>query len=219
MLSSDGTVFYRPREKQAAADSKKAKFHQPEGDHLTLLTVYNSWKASSFSNSWCFDNYLQYRRLRTVSDIRKQMVGIMDRYKQDIVSCGERNFDPVRRALCAGFFRHAAKRDPQEGYKTLVEGTMVHMHPSSALFNKNPEWVIYHELVMTSKEYMREVTLVDPKWLVEMAPTFFKEADATKISKRKRKERLEPLYNRFEKPNEWRISRVQKPRRAKQTFG
>ncbi|KAJ2077558.1 DEAH-box ATP-dependent RNA helicase prp22 [Coemansia sp. RSA 988] len=219
MLSVEGTVFYRPKEKQAAADAKKAKFHQPEGDHLTLLTVYNSWKAARFSNSWCFDNFLQYRRLRSASDIRKQMVGIMDRYKQDIVSCGERNFDPVRRALCAGFFRHTAKRDPQEGYKTLVEGTPVYIHPSSALFNKNPEWVIYHGLVMTSKEYMREVTVVEARWLVEVAPTFFRVADATRISRRKRNERLEPLYNKFEKPNEWRISRVRKPRRSKQTFG
>ncbi|KAJ1720480.1 DEAH-box ATP-dependent RNA helicase prp22 [Coemansia erecta] len=220
MLSAEGSIFYRPKDKQAAADSKKAKFHQPEGDHLTLLTVYNSWKSAKFSNTWCFENYLQYRRLRTASDIRKQMVGIMDRYKQDIVSCGERNFDPVRRALCAGFFRHAAKRDPQEGYKTLIEGTPVYIHPSSALFNKNPEWVIYHELVMTSKEYMREATVVEPRWLVEVAPTFFKVADANKISRRKRNEQLQPLLNKYEGPNDWRLSRNQKrPKRAKQTFG
>ena len=49
MLSIGGSIFYRPKEKQAQADAKKAKFHQPEGDHLTLLTVYNGWKASKFS--------------------------------------------------------------------------------------------------------------------------------------------------------------------------
>ena len=38
-------IWYRPREKQATADQKKAKFFQPEGDHLSLLTVYESWKA------------------------------------------------------------------------------------------------------------------------------------------------------------------------------
>lgn len=37
-------VFYRPRDKQALADQKKAKFFQPEGDHLTLLTIYEAWK-------------------------------------------------------------------------------------------------------------------------------------------------------------------------------
>jgi len=59
----------------------------------------------------------------------------------------------VRRAICSGFFRNAAKKDPQEGYKTLIEGTPVYIHPSSALFNKNPDWLIYHELVLTTREY------------------------------------------------------------------
>ncbi|OMJ12464.1 ATP-dependent RNA helicase dhx8 [Smittium culicis] len=219
MLSIGGSIFYRPKEKQALADSKKAKFHQVEGDHLTLLAVYNSWKASQFSNSWCFENFIQNRSMRRAADIRKQILGIMDRYKQDIISCGQKNFTPVCRALCAGFFRHAAKKDPTEGYKTLVEGTPVYIHPSSALFNKNPEWVIYHELVMTTKEYMREVTSIEPKWLLEAAPTFFKVADLTKISKTKRNERLEPLYNKYEKPNEWRLSRVKKNSRISQAFG
>ncbi|GBC07721.1 hypothetical protein RclHR1_07650008 [Rhizophagus clarus] len=211
-------VFYRPKEKQAAADQKKAKFHQPEGDHLTLLTVYNAWKASKFSNAWCFENFIQGRSMKRCQDIRKQLVGIMDRYKQDIISCGK-NYNKVRRAICGGFFRHAAKKDPQEGYKTLVEGTPVYIHPSSALFNKGPEWVIYHELVLTTKEYMREVTAIEPKWLTEAAPTFFKVADANTISKRKRGEKIQPLYNKYEKPNEWRLSRVKRHQRVSQTFG
>lgn len=188
-------IFYRPKEKQAQADQKKAKFHQPEGDHLTLLTVYNGWKAANFSNPWCYENYIQARSMRRAQDIRKQLTGIMDRYRQDIVSCG-RNYAKVLKAIAAGFFRHAAKKDPQEGYKTLVEGTPVYIHPSSALFNRQPEWVIYHELVMTTKEYMRECVAIEPKWLVEVAPTFFKSADPTKISKRKRQEKIEPLFNK-----------------------
>jgi len=102
----------------------------------------------------------------------------------------------VRRAICSGFFRNAAKKDPQEGYKTLVEGTPVYIHPSSALFNRNPEWCIYHELILTTREYCHNVTAIEPKWLVEVAPQFFKVADANKISKRKKQEKIEPLYNK-----------------------
>ncbi|KAM0752738.1 HA2-domain-containing protein [Meredithblackwellia eburnea MCA 4105] len=83
MLSVGGSIFYRPKEKQAQADAKKAKFHQPEGDHLTLLTVYNGWAASKFSNPWTQDNFIQGRALRRAQDVRKQLLGIMDRY----VSC------------------------------------------------------------------------------------------------------------------------------------
>ncbi|XP_049808089.1 ATP-dependent RNA helicase DHX8 [Schistocerca nitens] len=204
-------VFYRPKDKQALADQKKAKFNQPEGDHLTLLSVYNSWKNNKFSNAWCYENFVQIRTLKRAQDVRKQLLGIMDRHKLDVVSAGK-NTVRVQKAVCSGFFRNAAKKDPQEGYRTLVDSQVVYIHPSSALFNRQPEWVIYHELVQTTKEYMREVTTIDPKWLVEFAPAFFKFSDPTKLSKFKKNQRLEPLYNKYEEPNAWRISRVRRRR-------
>ncbi|XP_062382416.1 ATP-dependent RNA helicase DHX8-like [Sardina pilchardus] len=200
-------VFYRPKDKQMQADQKKAKFHQPEGDHLTLLSVYNSWKNNKFSNPWCFENFIQARSLRRAQDIRKQMLGIMDRHKLDMVSCGKATVR-VQKAICSGFFRNAAKKDPQEGYRTLIDQQVVYIHPASALFNRQPEWLVYHELVLTTKEYMREITTIDPRWLVEFAPAFFKVSDPTRLSKQKKMQRLEPLYNRYEEPNAWRISRA-----------
>ena len=143
------TVFYRPKEKQQQADQKKAKFHDPHGDHLTLLNVYNGWKQAKFSNPWCFENFIQARSMRRAQDVRQQLVSIMERYRHQVVSCG-RNTMKVRQALCSGFFRNAARKDPQEGYKTLIEGTPVYMHPSSALFGKPAEHVIFHTLVLTT---------------------------------------------------------------------
>ncbi|XP_014230735.1 ATP-dependent RNA helicase DHX8 [Trichogramma pretiosum] len=204
-------VFYRPKDKQAIADQKKAKFNQLEGDHLTLLAVYNSWKNNKFSNAWCYENFVQIRTLKRAQDVRKQLLGIMDRHKLDVVSAGK-NTVCVQKTVCSGFFRNAAKKDPQEGYRTLVDSQVVYIHPSSALFNRQPEWVIYHELVQTTKEYMREVTSIDPKWLVEFAPAFFKFSDPTKLSKFKKNQRLEPLHNKYEEPNAWRISRVRRRR-------
>ena len=233
-------VFYRPKEKQTQADSKRSKFFQAEGDHLTMLAVYQAWANSKFSNPWCFENFIQARSMRRAQDVRKQLLAIMDRYKLDIVSAGK-NFTKVRKAICSGFFMHAAKKDPQEGYKTMDEGQVVYIHPSSSLFNRNPEWLIYHELVLTTKEYaagpsphahhhghlrllrllfnlrlpppppaaryMREVMAIEPKWLTELAPRFFRKADPRQLSKRKRMERIEPLYDRFNDPNAWRLSK------------
>ena len=205
MLSVENP-FYRPKEKAAQADMKKAKFNHVDGDHITLLNIYEGWKASKFSNPWCFENFLQARAMRRAQDVRKQLVTIMDRYKMDIVAAG-RNIIKVRKCIVAGFFTNAAKKDPQDGYKTMVENQPVFIHPSSSLFNKNPEWVIYHELVLTTKEYMRNVLTLDPKWLVELAPNFYKRSDPTKLSKAKKAEKIEPLYDRFNPPNAWRLSR------------
>ena len=130
----------------------------------------------------------------------------MDRYKMDITSAGK-NLAKVRKCIVAGFFTNAAKKDAQEGYKTMVEGQPVFIHPSSALFNKNPEWVIYHELILTTKEYMRNVLTVDPKWLIELAPNFYKQGDPTKLTKQKRQQKIEPLYDRFNPKDSWRLSK------------
>lgn len=205
MLSVE-EVFYRPRDKQAQADMKKAKFFQPEGDHLTLLSVYNAWEASKYSNSWCMENFVQQRSLKRAQDVRKQLVGIVDKYRLPIKSCG-RDWGKIQQAIASGYFMNAAKKDPQEGYKTLVENQPVYIHPSSSLFNKQPEWVIYHKLVLTTKEYMRDCMAIEPKWLVDLAPQFFQVSDPNKISKRKKKEKIEPLYDRFRPGQEWRLSR------------
>jgi ATP-dependent RNA helicase DHX8/PRP22 len=205
MLSVE-SPFYRPKEKAAQADMKKAKFNQAEGDHLTLLAIYEAWKASKFSNPWCYENFLQARAMRRAQDVRKQLVTILDRYRMDIVSAGK-NFTKVRKCIVAGFFTNAAKKDAQDGYKTMVENQPVYIHPSSALFNKNPEWVIYHELVLTTKEYMRNVLTIDPKWLTELAPNFYKQGDPTKLSKAKKQQKIEPLFDKYNPPDSWRLSK------------
>lgn len=75
--------------------------------------------------------------MKRALDVRKQLVGIMDRYHHAIVSCGRDN-KKVLKAITAGFFRNAAKKDPQDGYKTLLEGTPVYMHPSASVFQSPP---------------------------------------------------------------------------------
>jgi ATP-dependent RNA helicase DHX8/PRP22 len=205
MLSVENP-FFRPKDKQAQADMRKAKFHQAEGDHLTLLAVYQGWEAAKFASPWCFENFIQARSMRRAQDVRKQLVTIMDRYRLLLISA-RKNYKLICRAITAGFFTNAAKKDPQEGYRTLVDQNPVYIHPSSALFNKNPEYVIYHELVLTTKEYMRNIMVIDAKWLTELAPNFYKSADPNKITKQKRKEKIEPLHDRFNPKDSWRLSR------------
>jgi ATP-dependent RNA helicase DHX8/PRP22 len=121
-------------------------------------------------------------------------------------------------AVTAGFFMHIARRDPHnEGYLTLVDHTSVHIHPSSILHptkatsalvkSTSPEWVLYHELVMTSREYMRTLSKVDPRWLPLIAPKFFKLNTENNLIKGK----LQPLHNRFEKPDDWRLAKRMRP--------
>lgn len=200
------TVFYRPKEKQAAADQRKQRFHSIHGDHLTLLNVFKAWDLSGRSSVWCKENFIHERSMKKALDVRKQLMSIMTRFRLPIESCDD--MSAVRRAFCSGFFRNLAKRNPHEGiYETLVDQTPVSLHPLLALFGKSTDYVIYHTLLLTTKEYMHCVSAIDPKWLAELAPRFFRKSDPNNLSERKKKEKIVPLYNRFaEIQDAWRLT-------------
>lgn len=200
MLSTQ-SVFYRPKNKANLADQRKARFHHSLGDHVTLLNVYRSWVMNGYNKQWCNDNFIHERSLRQAQDVKNQIMKIMNQRHLLLISCGL-DYDKVIRALCSGFFKHAAKRNHQEGYRTLVEDTTVYLHPSSALQNKNPEYVIYHTLLLTTKEYMQCTTIIEPQMLLEVAPSYFQQSDGTKNKRQK----VVPLYDKFGGEESWRLS-------------
>lgn len=208
------TIFYRPKEKQKLADEKKARFNNVNGDHLTLLGIYKSWELNGYSRSWCQENFVQERSMRRVQEVRKQLMSIMKNYKHPILSCGN-DYTRIRKTLCAGYFKHAVKRDrSDDGYKTIVEQTSVYLHPSSAMFGKNPEYLIYHTLLLTTKEYMHCVTVIEPQWLIEVAPNFYQKSDPGKLDERKRGEKIIPLFDKFAKSQDsWRLSAQQEAKK------
>ncbi len=87
----------------------------------------------------------------------------------------DQNLDVVRKVICSGYFTNAAKIKSIGEYVNLRTGIPCRLHPSSSLFTLGyaPDYLVYHELVMTTKEYMQCVTAVDPYWLAEMGPMFF----------------------------------------------
>lgn len=61
MLSVNGAIFYRPKDKIIHADTARKNFNHPGGDHLSLLNVFNQWRDSDYSTQWCYENFIQYR--------------------------------------------------------------------------------------------------------------------------------------------------------------
>eukprot|EP01102_Stenamoeba_stenopodia_P002144 TRINITY_DN11908_c0_g2_i1.p1 TRINITY_DN11908_c0_g2~~TRINITY_DN11908_c0_g2_i1.p1 ORF type:complete len:874 (+),score=238.87 TRINITY_DN11908_c0_g2_i1:78-2624(+) len=172
MLSVNNAIFYRPKDKALHADNARINFFHPKGDHLTLLNVYNQWKETNYSTQWCFENFIQHRSMRRARDIRDQLVNMMERVEIDITTTTDDV--AIRKAITAGFFYHTGKLQKGGLYKTIKHNQSVQIHPSSALFQQLPRWVIYHELVFTTKEFMRQVIEINAEWLVEIAPHYYK---------------------------------------------
>lgn len=87
-----------------------------------------------------------------------------------------RDYELLRRALCFGFFLHAAFFNAKLGfYQTLIDHTTVHIHPSSVLFThrKKPALVLFSSVVRTTKHYMKDISIIQEEWLTDAAPLFF----------------------------------------------
>ncbi|KAI1356796.1 P-loop containing nucleoside triphosphate hydrolase protein [Xylaria sp. FL0043] len=167
-------VFYRPKERQEESDAAREKFFVPESDHLTYLHVYSQWKSNGYSDGWCTRHFLHPKSLRRAKEIRDQLLDIMKMQKMQMTSCGT-DWDIIRKCICSGYYHQAAKVKGIGEYINLRTSVTVQLHPTSALYGLGflPDYVVYHELILTSKEYMSTVTSVDPHWLAELGGVFY----------------------------------------------
>jgi len=199
-------VFFRPKDREEESDAKREKFFVPESDHLTQLNVYMQWKNSGYSNQWCTDHFLHSKSLKKAREIHGQLLDIMKGQKIPLVSCGQTNWDTVRKAICSAYFINSAKIKGLGDYVTLLGGMPCFLHPTSALagLGYTPDYICYHELVMTTKQYMQCVTAVEPEWLAELGPMFFSIQDShdAKVERRRKekeeKQRMESEMQRVE---------------------
>jgi pre-mRNA-splicing factor ATP-dependent RNA helicase DHX15/PRP43 len=72
--------------------------------------------------------------------------------------------ESIRKTLLTGFFMQVAHWDPgKKVYLTVKDMQPVQLHPSCDLEGK-PEWVVFHEFVLTTTPYIRTVSAVEPEW-------------------------------------------------------
>jgi pre-mRNA-splicing factor ATP-dependent RNA helicase DHX16 len=161
MLQESGSLFYRPKDKKLHADQARQNFVRPGGDHFTLLNVWEQWADTNYSQQFCYEQFLQFKSLSRARDIRDQLAGLCDRV--EIVIQGNPNSNditPVQKSLTAGYFYNTASLQKSgDSYRTMKTHQTVYIHPSSSLFQHQPpiRFVLYYELVMTSKSYLRYV--------------------------------------------------------------
>uniref|UniRef100_A0A0N5AH93 RNA helicase n=1 Tax=Syphacia muris TaxID=451379 RepID=A0A0N5AH93_9BILA len=183
MLSCNAAIFYRPKAMVIHADAARKGFWVPGGDHLTLLNVYNRWKDTNYSAQWCAENFIQYRTMKKARDIRDQLEGLLE--KVEIEQKSSKDSVAIRKAILSGYFYNCSKLDSSGHYKTVKHKHTVHIHPNSSLFEDVPRWVVYYELVFTSKEFMREISEIESSWLAEVAPHYYKANELDDSASRK----------------------------------
>jgi ATP-dependent RNA helicase DDX35 len=179
MTSLGGTVWVQHDGGKKQMESARRKFAAEEGDHLTLLNVYQAFVTKGKKESrFCHENYLNFKALTRAVSIRGQLKRYLERFgitvDESLKAHREGEADQVRRCLTTGYFAHAAKMQPDGSYRNVEGGTVLHAHPSSLMFNRKAEWVIFHEVMETaSKTFIRDITKIEKGWLLEYSSGFY----------------------------------------------
>jgi ATP-dependent RNA helicase DHR2 len=165
-------------EKKEEAEEARQELFRREGDHLTMLTTVRAYAAENTDRkAWCDKRFISHRAMRNVMDIRKQLraqlqsinllagdssseienaVNLDDNLKKSIMIC-----------LLKGFFANTARMMPDKSYKTMLGNQIVAIHPSSILFGRKVEAIVFSEFVFTTKSYARGVSAVQLSWVEE----------------------------------------------------
>eukprot|EP01128_Nolandella_sp_AFSM9_P005869 TRINITY_DN292_c0_g1_i3.p1 TRINITY_DN292_c0_g1~~TRINITY_DN292_c0_g1_i3.p1 ORF type:complete len:691 (-),score=79.54 TRINITY_DN292_c0_g1_i3:171-2243(-) len=165
-------VFINPRTVRGHVDKTRRKFAVTQGDHFTLLNVYNAFVKNDLSKSWCSGHYVNYKSLMRAYNVRAQLRKYMRKFQVPLISA-EGNAEAITKAIVAGYFPNAAQLQPDGSYRTLRSSNRLKIHPSSVLFGFPPPWLIYHEVIETKEQFMRDCIGIDNAWLTEIAPHYY----------------------------------------------
>ncbi|KAF5223487.1 hypothetical protein ECC02_003506 [Trypanosoma cruzi] len=190
MISADPKqLFELPKDREEMARQHHGRFYVNESDHLTLLNVMTHFLENGKSRQWAKDHFLHVPTLLRACEVQQQLLERMRMLGLPTLSCGPKGMDLVRQCVTSGFCLQSAQRSSSNWseYRPLLNsGVVCYVHPSSAVYVRSemPLYVVYHDLLLTTREYLVVVTAVERDWLIEASRGVFCTKSLTRDTKK-----------------------------------
>ncbi len=163
-----------PIDAREKARSVQQKFSDKNSDFISILKIWAFYQANKQQlskaalRSLCKANFLSYKRMLEWEDLYQQLKQICLELNFSL-NQQEGSYGAVHKAMLAGFLDHIGCLQDNKEYLG-ARGNKFLLHPSSFLAKKPPKWSVCFEIVLTSKVYARENALIEPEWIIELAP-------------------------------------------------
>uniref|UniRef100_A0A3B5KYJ8 RNA helicase n=1 Tax=Xiphophorus couchianus TaxID=32473 RepID=A0A3B5KYJ8_9TELE len=159
------------------------------GDLMVMLGAVGACEFAGCTPKFCEENGLRFKAVVEIRRLRGQLTNAVNAVCPEVGVFVDPKMTPptehqvvcLRQIVLAGLGDHLARRvqaedmlDPKwkNAYKTPLMDDPVFIHPNSALFKKLPEFVVYQEIMETSKMYMRGVSAVEADWVPQLLPQY-----------------------------------------------
>ncbi|KAL9623591.1 MAG: hypothetical protein Q9160_002047 [Pyrenula sp. 1 TL-2023] len=160
-------------ETKEQAEAARHDLYRREGDHMTLLATVQAYTEEVVDRkAWCERRLINHRAMQAVMDVRKQLA-VQTKHLLESVSSRRINTDPallapsILKAFLTGFVSYTARLMPDGSFRTLMGNQSVVIHPSSVIFGRKVEAIMYNEFVYTNRSYARGVSAVQMDWVGE----------------------------------------------------
>lgn len=164
-LSVDN-VYVNSKQNEASM-SRRLLFCDKSGDHITALNVFKAYAEQQDKQTWCKDHSINHRSMKQVVDVRNQLLQLSIKYPSSCsTSTADSEIERILKCFLKGCsLQVAIKQQADSSYKIISTNQNVFIHPSSLLFGKKPECILYNEVVFTTKCYVKGVSEIDPIWV------------------------------------------------------
>ncbi|XP_061887375.1 ATP-dependent RNA helicase DQX1 [Entelurus aequoreus] len=182
MLTAPSCYLTPEANREEAAIAHWRPLMHTDGDHMSLINIYNAYMEHNQDEAWCTTHFLNHAALHLAVVIRAELLEVMQRIELPVsppaFGCQD-NCTNIKRALISGLFLKVAHDvDGSGNYLLLTHRHVAHLHPLSFYLchqpcPTHPSWVLYDEFTISCDNCIRIVSEVHPQMLVELVPQYF----------------------------------------------
>mmetsp|Transcript_6965 Transcript_6965/g.10791 ORF Transcript_6965/g.10791 Transcript_6965/m.10791 type:complete len:600 (-) Transcript_6965:43-1842(-) len=170
IISNMAIPFEKTNNDNSALNEEIRCCLHPYGDHLTMLSLYNTWRLKNKDTSWCLINNLNPRLLEFSDLVRTQLfkyIGLMKNHICYSYKSIRKYYNDILKSFFLGFGLNVAYSKDMDQYYTLFNKYFIEISPES-FFNFNYHYIIFDTIVLTSKLFVKKVSRIKFKWLANM---------------------------------------------------
>jgi len=180
LLTTESEIFMNPKSEDdnEEFESSRSDITRREGDLITLLTTMQRYNSENADRSvWCEKRHINARAMRMAVNIRKQLHTqcLEQKLLRERPSNQPLPFEPtspekaetILKTFLGAFFTRTATLRPDGSYLTLSPKNPIAIHPSSVLYGRKIEAIMFLEHVFTKKSYAKKVSAIQAQWIVE----------------------------------------------------
>lgn len=178
-LTTDSEIFMRPKstDEEGEVEGNRNDITRREGDIVTLLSTMQKYASTAQSDrgEWCRKRLINERAMKMATSIRKQLRDHCFEIKllSALPEADPLPFEPISperaevlvKTFLSAFTIKTAVLGSDGQYKTTLGNHPISIHPSSVLFNRKVEAIMFLENVFTVKNYAKKVSAIQSNWI------------------------------------------------------